>query len=1096
MRTLLSFPAIGERTPTVTFSLQLLGAFQASSAGAPRALPTRKTQALLAYLALPTGRRHTREKLAALLWGDRPDAQARQSLRFALAGARRSLGAAPPALCAVGDDVWLDPASIQVDAILFERAAASDDAADLERAAQIYQGDLLDGMAVTAPPFDEWLRDERERLRELAVQVLARLLAAQMRAGSFERAVDTALRALTLDPCQEALHRTVMRAYAGLGRRGAALRQYQHCVEVLQRELDTDPEAETQAVYESILGAGAGDRVPRTEALGPLPLTGEPVRSLARPAPLVGRSAELTQLRHALQRARQGYGGAVLVTGEAGVGKTRLLEELAFDVTADHLLRGQFYEAERALPLHGWIDVLRAAFRALPEGARRRLPLAHRQELARLAPELADDAVAPRGTSRPREELRLFLAVADALDLLSADRGAWLVVLEDIQWADPMSAGLLAFIARRLERTPLVLVVTAREEESSEGGAAAIALDELRRHERLTTLVLRALSELETQELVGRLATSRMSEDAISRFADEVWRVSEGNPFVVMESVRAATGAAVGAVGRLPLPSSVRTMIAARLRLLSTRGAMVAAAAAVIGRESRFELLQRAADLAVGEAADAVEELVRRRILEAHGQGFRFVHERVRECVATELLAPRRVLLHGRVAAALEALEAGHVDDVSDRLAHHWTEAGEPGRAIAHLLRFGETALRRSGVEAARRAYQDALLVAERLSGGTRDRASLDAAVGLGQALLYSGRPREARDALLAEQAALSRMEDDALHARHAFWLGHVSGFLDEPERAVTHGERSLASARAAGDRAGMGRAHYVIARAHVRLPDAAAGIRHAQQAIALLEETDDIAWLGHAHWALAANLTRCGRYVDAAPLLDRVRALAVSCGDSRLEAYAEWTSSWVSLALCDYDAAVEACRRAVEVAPDSLHRAAALTYLGSACKDGAQVGEAIAALEEALRLYHGFTGVGFMEAFARLSLADALLASDRPEQAREHALGTIELGENTRWPLIVGRAQRTLGRALRSLGNLAGAEARLREAAATLGGSAHRPQVELALMYLAEVLHQRGARDEALVHLRAAALGFRELALDRLAEQAADLARGWGVAL
>jgi DNA-binding SARP family transcriptional activator len=1072
----------------MTFVLRLLGTFQASAAGGtPVALPTRKTQALLAYLALPAGRPHTREKLAALLWGDRPDVQARQNLRYTLAAARRALGSAgAPALRSVGDDVWLDPALVQVDAMTFEHAAAADPA-DLERAAQIYQGDLLDGMAVTAPPFDEWLRDERERLREIALQVLARLLAAQMRDGSFDRSVGTALRALALDPCQEALHRTLMRAYAGLGRRGAALRQYQLCVEVLQRELDTDPEAETQAVYLSILRAGAGERVPHAD--------GDTARSFGPPAPLVGRSEELAQLRHALQCARRGRGGAVLVTGEAGVGKTRLLEELAHDASRDHLLRGQFYEAERALPLHGWIDVLRAALRALPEDARRRLPLAHRQELARLAPELADATPVPRYASRPREELRLFLAVADALDLLSADDGAWLIVLEDIQWADPMSAGLLAFVARRFERMPVLLIVTGREEESAESSATAIALGELRRHDRLTTLGLRALSEPETQELVGLLATGHQSSEAITTLVDEVWRVSEGNPFVVVECMRAVAGKDVDVSDRLRLPSSVRAMIASRLRLLSPPAAAVAAVAAIVGRESHFGLLRHAAELSAADAATAVEELVRRRILEAHGQGFRFVHERVRECVGAGLLAPRLALLHSRVAEALEAVEGERLDEVSDRLAHHWTQAGNLERAVTNLLRFGETALRRSAIEAATRAYRDTLLLAERLPSERQDRPCLDAAVGLGQALLYAGRPREARDALLAQQERLSRM-DDAPRARHEFWLGHVSGFLDEAERAVAHGERSLACARAAGDAAGMGRAHYVIARAHIRLPDTAEGLRQARQAIALLQETDDTVWLGHAHWALAANLTRCGRYVEALPVLDRVRELAVSCGDSRLEAYAEWTSSWVSLALCDNEAAVEACRRAVDLAPDSLHRAAALAYLGSAYKEAGQPTEAIAALEEALRHYRDFTGVRFMVAYARLCLADALLASNRADQAGEQALRTIELGATARWPLVVGRAQRTLGRALRSLGDLAGAEARLRESVATLGEAGQRPELELALMYLAEVLDERGVRDEALVHLRAAGQGFRELALERFAEQAAGLARAWGVAL
>src|SRR5262249_25085226 len=120
-------------------------------------------------------------------------------------------------------------------------------------AAGYYRGDLLAGVSVEAPPFEDWLMSERERLRELALEMLARLLASQRAIGATAPAVQTALRLLGLDPLQEAVHRTLMRLYAQLGRRDAALRQYQECVDVLRRELAVEPEAETKELYQEIL---------------------------------------------------------------------------------------------------------------------------------------------------------------------------------------------------------------------------------------------------------------------------------------------------------------------------------------------------------------------------------------------------------------------------------------------------------------------------------------------------------------------------------------------------------------------------------------------------------------------------------------------------------------------------------------------------------------------------------------------------------------------------------------------------------------------------------------------------------------------------
>ncbi|MGH2667950.1 MAG: AfsR/SARP family transcriptional regulator [Candidatus Eiseniibacteriota bacterium] len=215
-------------------SLRLLGGTEARSAtGAPLRLGTKKTFALLAFLAIHAGRPQRRDKLMTLLWGDRPDVQARQSLRQALWQIRGALGSAGdgdgptgsgPLLQVDVDVIALDPAAVDVDVVEFERLAAEGSPRSLGHASDFYRGDLMEGLVLPDTGFDEWLRTERDRLRELAVENLARLLGLQFQEGEDEAAVQTALRLLALDPLQEAVHRTLIRLHRRQGRRGAALR--------------------------------------------------------------------------------------------------------------------------------------------------------------------------------------------------------------------------------------------------------------------------------------------------------------------------------------------------------------------------------------------------------------------------------------------------------------------------------------------------------------------------------------------------------------------------------------------------------------------------------------------------------------------------------------------------------------------------------------------------------------------------------------------------------------------------------------------------------------------------------------------------------
>ena len=333
---------------TARVKLTLLGGFQAQvGAGAPLVLPTRKTQALLAYLALPLGQAHSRDKLATLLWGDMPDAQARGNLRHALSRIRKNLPAGVrPGLVLDGPTVALDPSVVEVDVAEFERLVADGRPPALEQIGGLYRGDLLAGLALTERPFEEWLTSERERLHELAIQGLGRLLTHQQRGGAAEPAIQTGLRLLALDPLQEPVHRTLMRLYARLGRREAALRQYQFCVDALKRELSTSPEAETNQLYQEILrsrssrpdratvaGPAGGDPVPGpaadllSAAVAALPEAPSPTNLPAPTSELIGRADALAEVTELL-----GVHRLVTLIGAGGIGKTRLGLEVARQV--------------------------------------------------------------------------------------------------------------------------------------------------------------------------------------------------------------------------------------------------------------------------------------------------------------------------------------------------------------------------------------------------------------------------------------------------------------------------------------------------------------------------------------------------------------------------------------------------------------------------------------------------------------------------------------------------------------------------------------------------------------------------------------------
>jgi DNA-binding SARP family transcriptional activator len=773
-------------------ALTLLGGFQVQAGTArPLTVPTKKAQALLAYLALTPGQTQPRDKLTALLWADVPHGSARNALRQTLFVLRKALGPAQDTTLLVGGGgITLPVDAVQTDVAAFEQAVADGTPVALEAAVGLYRGDLLAGLTVVAPTFEDWLMSERERLRERAVEAHARLLAHQRAVGATASAVQSALRLLALDPLQEAVHRTLMRLHAQLGRRDAALRQYQECVDVLRRELAVEPEADTKELYQEILRQR--------------PLRAATTPSVTGPAeaPLVGRDGEVTQLHEALAEAWAGQGRVLAVLGEAGIGKSRLLAELAAEAgrRGGAILLGRAYETEQILPFGPWVSALRDAGVVTDSHVLEGVGSEWRAELARLFPELADPGRSV--ASNPGDQMRLFEALAQLLRRLAVAQPL-LVLLEDGHWADDMTLRFLAFLGRRLHSAPILLALSIRDEELPDHPLLRRTLDELDADRRLVCVSLGRLEREPTTTLVRLLGRADSHATALAQRGEQVWRASGGNPFIVVETMRAigCGGVALEPSDSLPLPTNVRDMIARRLERLSEQARQLLRVAAVIGREFEFTLLQRAAGVDEPAAAEGLEELVRRRVVHGVGDRFDFTHERIRDVVAAELLPPRRQWLHARVLDAIETLYQGRLGEHVERLAQHAVRAEQRDKAVHYLRQAGLQATARSALEAARVWFEQALTLLGALPESEPAlEESFEIRLELWPVLSVFGEVRPALERLHEAEALAERLNDERRRGRVCAFIASGHSLLGELGEALAFGARALAIARELGD--------------------------------------------------------------------------------------------------------------------------------------------------------------------------------------------------------------------------------------------------------------------------------------------------------
>ncbi len=787
---------------------------------------------------------------------------------------------------------------------------------------------------------------------------LERLVQGYTAAGDPDRALPYARRWVALDPLQEPARRRLMLLYAWTGRRAQALQQYRECVQVLDAELGVAPLDETTRLYEAI----KENRPPpppsalpeRTPPLAP----GAPATppGPGAPLPLVGRAAEWATL--AASYAGIGASGRVLVlAGEAGIGKTRLADELLAHVRAAGAatVAARCYEGEGSLPYALVGSLLRAALAQPAARARlEALPPPVLAEAGRLLPDLAAPQ-AGRPAPPPLDSLgaqtRFFEGLRQVLQAATAGPRPGILLCDDLQWIDPASLDLLTYLVRRLDAWPVALLLTWRPDDSAAVRRLTDLLSASRRTGPVTLLTLGRLDPAAVEALV-RAATGPRPPgrpDLVARLYEE----TEGLPFFLVEYL-AALSAGEGSPD-WGLPGGVRDLLRSRLAHVDATAQQLLSTAAVIGRSFDFDTVRAASGRSEDEAVRALEALLANGLVVEMPDGgagdltYDFAHEKLRVLVYEETSLARRRLLHRRVAEAL-AERARHARDggaLAAQIAYHHQMAGNDAQAAEFYRQAGEHARRLYANAAALDHFRLALAL------GHPDAAALDEAIGDLQTLLG-----EYGAALASYETAAARGTPAAL-ARLEHKLGTVYQRRGEWDRAESHLSAALAELEAAGAAPGEQARLYAdwSLLTHQRAGRAAADVAEAQarRALALAEQAADTHALAQAYNILGILASAAGDPARAQAHLERSLALAEALGDPAIRAAALNNLALACAAAGDPARAIALAESALTlcIAQGDRHREAALhSNLADLLHEAGDSAAAMTHLKQAVVIY------------------------------------------------------------------------------------------------------------------------------------------------
>jgi DNA-binding SARP family transcriptional activator len=839
-----------------------------------------RSVALVAFLVVHAGSPQPRQRIAGLFWPESTDGQALTNLRRELHQLRQVLGDEPSLVVTPADLCWRDTETCRVDLRVFsaEReaalmaAAAGDDEGVLAHAAGAiaeYRGDLLPG------GYEDWLLDARSEIERQCVGLCDLLGETRARGGDLTGAVDVARRRIQLQPLEEVGYRTLMQLQAELGDRAGAVSTYHHCASVLERELGVAPDVSTREVFQRLMAhARPAARPPETAG----PAAGRPGLAAAQ---LFGRSTELGLLQDVWRAADAGRCGLALVRGCAGVGKTRLVAEVAAmaQLQGAVVASSQCFGTSGRLALAPVADWLR---NPAVQSAAAALDPAWRAEVGRLMPgeSYGGRGSGPRAMVDAWQRHRFYEGLARAL--LAVGRPT-LLVLDNMQWCDQETLAFITFCLQLAGGSPLLVAGTVRDDDLGEDPELGDWTVRMRATGLLTEISLGPLDAADTAQLAEAISGQpRPAADA-----DLLHATTGGFPLYVIEAVR--TTADPG--GTLPV-GDLAAVLRKRFEQATAPAREVAGLAAAVGTNFTLDLLTEASDLEADTVVEAVDELWRRRIMRELGDGYDFSHDMLREAAYAGVSPPKRWLLHRRIAQGLELLHADDTDAVAAQLAEQYARGGRGDRALAYYRRAADVAAGRLAHAEAIRLHREALSIIEAMPAG-RGRDSHELAVLEAMAAPLNARHgysspdlQQALERSIALAESLGR-KDSTVTGLVALWASRfVQGRTADGYQTAS---RALALVDPGSELSGQ--AHFAVGGSAVSLGRPAEGLRHLELAAALSggavslstgtrSDVHSTAWAAHAYWLLGRDdeaLSACNEAIKLARAIDDPYNLAVA---------------------------------------------------------------------------------------------------------------------------------------------------------------------------------------------------------------------------
>ncbi|MBN1536262.1 MAG: AAA family ATPase [Anaerolineales bacterium] len=715
----------------MTLAIRLLGIPEVVINEKPVHFKTNKVLALLVFLTMEQ-KRYSREYLIALLWPDSSENLGRASLRNALAHLRTILGDYADQCLVTQEDtigIFLPPEvdfdvrslsetadGLSKKKVISEVTDLQDQIQTLEKITSYYRGDFLSGVDFKgSPEFEEWILCERQQLHLQYTQLLTRLFELQFSGGQISSAVNTARLWLTHDPLSDEACRNLMTAYSASGDKTSALRTFEQFISRLERELQCPPESQTEALAQQLQRAGASSKFRIEKA-------SIPTANIST-FPFVGRTQEFNQLVTSYFEATRNGSQIAAIIGEAGIGKTRLVEEFLrwVETQQTEILAGSAWEGSNRVPYQPIVESLRVRLdeeRSLDE----LLDKVWLAELARLLPEIRTkiqdlpQSITDESTARQA----LFEAVTQLANALTR-KSPLVWVIEDLHWSDIASMDLLSYALRSWSRhrLPIFMIVTVREEAIDDIPNFKRWLAALSRDVICTPIELDSLNQKDISAFVEQIkepfAQTLDRDNSIEEISAWLWEETGGQPLLLTETMKMhlEKGISLRPSSQTELPgwrefptthtsfpdqeftSGISRIIQWRMSRLSPIASELARAAAILGHQFSFSVLIRVAEAPEEKALSAIEELLNGRILQlisdSGGSGnilYQFIHGKIKAVVEASIPQTMRIILHRR---AFHALQEYHA--LPAELAYHARKSNQIEQAFRYCVIAGNNAM-------------------------------------------------------------------------------------------------------------------------------------------------------------------------------------------------------------------------------------------------------------------------------------------------------------------------------------------------------------------------------------------------------------------